>query len=69
MALPFLDEESKGRQVYRYPGEYVSSVWPGLTINAQERHVKASVPSVATAISSAVYGGAWLNWIGYLTFM
>lgn len=61
MTLPFLEEESKGRQTYRYPGEYVSSVWPGLTISAQERYVKACIPSVATAISSAVYGGGMVE--------
>ncbi|PQP82769.1 hypothetical protein C0Q44_15365 [Paenibacillus sp. PCH8] len=41
--------------------EYLSSSWPELRIIAHTRHIKAVSPVVATALSSAVYGGGMLE--------
>ncbi|SLK04209.1 MULTISPECIES: adenosylcobinamide amidohydrolase [unclassified Paenibacillus] len=58
MALPFYNYYS---HVLKDQNEYRSSVWPGLFVSAHERHIKASSPSVVTALSSAVYGGGMIE--------
>lgn len=41
--------------------EYISSSWPGLKITAHAQHIRAVSPDVASALSSAVYGGGMLE--------
>ena len=54
MALPFFQYFTQANEEQN---EYTSSAWPGLTISAHERHIRASIPNRVSAISSAVYGG------------
>ncbi|WP_063564379.1 adenosylcobinamide amidohydrolase [Paenibacillus sp. O199] len=60
MALPFYNY-SHLQKDQKEQNEYRSSVWPGLYVSAHERHIKASSPSVVTALSSAVYGGGMIE--------
>lgn len=61
MALPFYNYYSHLQKDQKEQNEYRSSVWPGLFVSAHERHIKASSPSVVTALSSAVYGGGMIE--------
>ena len=61
MALPFYNVYKRFTDVQTDQREYRSSVWPGLSISAHERHIKASSPTVVKALSSAVYGGGMLK--------
>ncbi|MGC5776244.1 adenosylcobinamide amidohydrolase [Paenibacillus pabuli] len=61
MALPFYNVYQPYTDDQADQREYRSSVLPGLSISAHERHIKASSPSVVTALSSAVYGGGMIE--------
>ncbi|MEC0128653.1 adenosylcobinamide amidohydrolase [Paenibacillus pabuli] len=61
MALPFYNVYKPHTGDQADQREYRSSVWPGLSISAHERHIKASSPSVVKALSSAVYGGGMIE--------
>lgn len=61
MALPFYNVYKRCTDDQTDQREYRSSVWPGLSISAHERHIKASSPTVVKALSSAVYGGGMIE--------
>lgn len=61
MALPFYNAYKQCIDVQTDYNEYRSSVWQGLNISVHERHIKASSPSVVTALSSAVYGDGMIE--------
>lgn len=58
MALPFFQYFTHANAEQN---EYASSAWPGLTISAHKRHIRASIPNPVNAISSAVYGGGMIE--------
>ena len=58
MTLPFFPYYTHAQAAQN---EYASSAWPGLMINAYERHIRASIPARVSALSSAVYGGGMME--------